>query len=207
MNKTDLKKYIARTAYNVGFGAKKNYASYDIVRNANEYISIISMIIGVLALVSESLNGKFISASLLIAGIVGLYINKFDCDLERYEKIGKNYLRLFNSLTKLYLKANQTNDENDLINIERDVSIIEDEFYRERFSKQVYLSDWVAHYKFFFQYQSDWVVKELNLKFCKDKIPSSFKLILLIFIVFCITFIAYNYHSFFINSLENLFKK
>ena len=89
MNKTDLKKYIARTAYNVGFGAKKNYASYDIVRNANEYISIISMIIGVLALVSESLNGKFISASLLIAGIVGLYINKFDCDLERYEKIGK----------------------------------------------------------------------------------------------------------------------
>jgi hypothetical protein len=97
---------------------------------------------------------------------------------------------------KLYLKANQTNDENDLINIERDVSIIEDEFYRERFSKQVYLSDWVAHYKFFFQYQSDWVVKELNLKFFKDKIPSSFKLILLIFIVFCITFIAYNYHSF-----------
>ena len=86
-------------------------------------------------------------------------------------------------------------------------SIIEDEFYRERFSKQVYLSDWVAHYKFFFQYQSDWVVKELNLKFFKDKIPSSFKLILLIFIVFCITFIAYNYHSFFINSLENLFKK
>ena len=78
MNKTDLKKYIARTAYNVGFGAKKNYASYDIVRNANEYISIISMIIGVLALVSESLKGKIISASLLIAGIVGLYINKFD---------------------------------------------------------------------------------------------------------------------------------
>ena len=85
--------------------------------------------------------------------------------------IGKTYLRLFNSLTKLYLKANQTNNENDLINIEREVSNIEDEFYRERFSKQVYLSDWVAHYKFFFQYQSDWVVKELDLKLFKDKIP------------------------------------
>ena len=35
-----------------------------------------------------------------------------------------------------------------------------------------------------------------ELKLFKDKIPSSFKLILLIFIVFCITFIAYNYHSF-----------
>ena len=56
MNKNNLKRYIAKTAYNVGFGAKKNFASYDIVRNLNQYTSILSMIVAVLALVFEVFN-------------------------------------------------------------------------------------------------------------------------------------------------------
>lgn len=181
MEKSKLKKLIAKTAYNIGFGAKKNFASYDIIRNSNEYISMISMAIGVLALVFDVFNEKIVSAALLIAGIIGLYINKFDYELDNYEKTGVANTKMFNSLTELYYETDEYNT--DLDSIFSRLKLIEEEFYTNQKSKQVYFSDWLAHYKFFYQFQSAWVVSELDLTWWKDKVPNSLKFVIIILIV------------------------
>lgn len=193
MDKNNLKKYIAKTAYNVGFGAKKNFASYDIVRNLNEYISILSMIIAVLALVFEFFNEKSISAILLIFGIIGLYINKFDKEVDDYEKYGNLNLQLYN---KLHLLYNQVESSDEVLreNIIDNVKLIEEEFYKNNKAKQVYLSDWLAHFKFFGQFQSEWIIKELNLKFWKDKIPNSLKIILIIIALIAFVYFISNFN-------------
>lgn len=192
MDKNNLKIYIARTAYNVGFGAKKNFASYDIVRNLNEYISILSMIIAVLALVLEIFNAKIISAILLIFGIIGLYINKFDKNVEDYDKFGTIYLKLYKKLHLIYNKID-TIENSKISDIIQEIESIEEEFYSNNNSKQVYFSDWLAHFKFFYQFQSDWIVKELNLTLWKDKIPNSLKffLIILLMILLAVYFLSF----------------
>lgn len=190
MDKINLKKYIAKTAYNIGFGAKKNLASYDIVRNLNEYISIFSMIIAVLALVFEFFNAKVISAIMLIFGIIGLYINKFDKEIEDYEKFGTLYLKLYNKLQILYNKVD-TIDESKNQALVEEIELIEEEFYKNNNAKQVYFSDWLAHFKFFYQFQTDWIVEELNLKFWKDKLPNSLKFIMFLLIMLIIFYTCY----------------
>ncbi|MGV0956988.1 SLATT domain-containing protein [Empedobacter falsenii] len=191
MNNDKLKNYIAKTAYNIGFGAKKNFASFDIVNNLNEYISILSMIIGVLALVFEIFNAKIISATLLIFGIIGLYINKFDKGVEEYEKYGVLYLKLYNQLHLLY---NEVDASDDILRKEilEEVKHIEEEFYNNNISKQVYFSDLLAHFKFYYQFQTEWIVKELNLTFWKDKIPNSLKVIIILFLIIVLIVIFFS---------------
>lgn len=189
MDKIQLKQYIAKIAYNIGFGAKKNFASYDIIRNANEYISMISMAIGVLALVFETFNEKTISALLLIAGIIGLYISKFESMLDTYDKTGVSNTKHFNELNILYNKVDEINADTDDILLK--VKEIENDFYSTTISKQVYFSGWYAHYKFFYQFQCEWIVKELKLTFWKDKVPNSLKLYLYLMILIVIITILY----------------
>ncbi|MFV0236115.1 SLATT domain-containing protein [Empedobacter stercoris] len=191
MNNDKLKNYIAKTAYNIGFGAKKNFASFDIVNNLNEYISILSMIIGVLALVFEIFNAKIISATLLIFGIIGLYINKFDKGVEEYEKYGVLYLKLYNQLHLLY---NEVDASDDILRkkILEKVKHIEEEFYNNNMSKQVYFSDLLAHFKFYYQFQTEWIVKELNLTFWKDKIPNSLKVIIILFLIIVLIVVCFS---------------
>ncbi|WP_313384570.1 SLATT domain-containing protein [Chishuiella sp.] len=190
MNNDKLKNHIAKTAYNVGFGAKKNFASFDIVNNLNEYISILSMIIGVLALVFEIFNAKVISATLLIFGIIGLYINKFDKGVAEYEKYGVLYLKLYNQLHLLYNKVDASDDilRKEIL---EEVEHIDEEFYNNNISKQVYFSDFLAHFKFYYQFQTEWIVKELNLTFWKDKIPNSLKIIIILFLIIALIIVFF----------------
>ena len=51
MNKSNLLMSIAETGYNVGFGAKKHFATYDIVQKAPGWIAFVSFVVGVSALV------------------------------------------------------------------------------------------------------------------------------------------------------------
>ena len=39
---------------------------------------------------------------------------------------------------------------------------------------QILFSDWYAHYKFFWQYQIDWVDEQKKFKLFRDKLPLSF---------------------------------
>lgn len=39
--------------------------------------------------------------------------------------------------------------------------------------KQIFMSDWYAHYKFFWQHQIDWIDEQKHFKFWRDKVPLS----------------------------------
>lgn len=48
-------------------------------------------------------------------------------------------------------------------------------FYRHTISKQIFGSNWYAHYKFFHEMEKSWLEQELNLSF-KDKSPLSLRI-------------------------------
>ena len=54
MDKNDLLKHIAETGYNVGFGAKLHFATYDIVDKTPGLIGFISTAVGIFSLFIKS---------------------------------------------------------------------------------------------------------------------------------------------------------
>lgn len=56
MNQSELLKQIAESGYNVGYGAKKHFATAEFVDKIPGWISLISLAIGVLALVFPALS-------------------------------------------------------------------------------------------------------------------------------------------------------
>ncbi len=78
MNRADLLKCIAETGYNVGFGAKKHFATYDLVEKSPGWISFISIAFGIYSLAFKELSTSFLSASFTVLGVVGLYVSMYD---------------------------------------------------------------------------------------------------------------------------------
>jgi len=179
MNKRSLLKNIAESGYNVGFGAKKHFATYDIVDKAPGAIGFVSTTFGIYALIYEQLSTKFLSASLVVLGIVGVYISLYDSNKDDYEKVGVLLTQLFNQLRNLY-RSTQNADESLLPQLEQELRNIEDQYYTNSKSKQILFSDWYAHYKFFWQHQIDWVDEQKHFKLFRDKIPLTFSITLLL---------------------------
>lgn len=173
MNKQDLLKHIAETAYNVGFGAKKHFATYDIVEKAPGWIGFSSMAVGVFALFIDCLATKQLSAFFIVLGVAGLYINFYNDTKQSYAQKGTLLTQLFNELKVLYFNV-KASDRLDLSEYERQLSEIESRYYSNCIDKQILFSDWYAHYKFFWQHQIDWVNEQKNFKFWRDKVPLSF---------------------------------
>jgi len=187
MKKDDLLKHIAETAYNVGFGAKKHFATYDIVDKTPGLISFSSMAFGIYALAFNGLSSNFLSASFIILGIIGLYISFYDSKKSNYERVGKELTKLFNELRKLYIHTKSA-DENILPQCEQKLRDIENRYYEVCISKQILFSDWYAHYKFFWQHQIDWVNEQIRFKLLRDKVPLTLLitvLVILIALVLC----------------------
>lgn len=183
MKKEDLLKQIAETGYNVGFGAKKHFATYDIVSKAPSVIGFLSMAIGVFALYIDVLASKHMSGLLIISGVLSLFINLYNGQIEDYNKTGTRLTQLYNELKSLYLslKACKTDD---LVSFSQELERIEKSFYSSCITKQILFSDWYTHYKFFWQHQIEWINEQKNFKFLRDKVPLSFTLfIILVFIV------------------------
>ena len=188
MTKEDLLKQIAESAYNIGFGAKKNLATFDIVDKIPGILNFCALAIGILALVIDELNIKIVSASLIIFGVIGIYISKYDDKKDEYATSGSKIIELFNELKSLYhsvkAKSDDTNFDEDISKMKE----IEDKFYSITIPKQILFSDWYAHYKFFWQWATHikWLESELKLTFWENKIPLSFLVfigvVLLIFI-------------------------
>jgi hypothetical protein len=188
MTKEDLLKQIAESAYNIGFGAKKNLATFDIVDKIPGILNFCALAIGILALVIDELNIKIVSASLIILGVIGIYISKYDDKKDEYATSGSKITEMFNELKSLYhlvkAKSDDTNFDEDISKMKE----IEDKFYSITIPKQILFSDWYAHYKFFWQWATHikWLESELKLTFWENKIPLSFLVfigvVLLIFI-------------------------
>ena len=188
MTKEDLLRQIAESGYNIGFGAKKSFATFDIVDKIPGILNFFALSIGILALAIDALNIKVVSASLIIFGVIGIYISKYDDKKDEYETSGSRITEFFNELKSLYhsvkAKPDDTNFDEDIAKMKE----IENKFYSITISKQILFSDWYAHYKFFWQWATHikWLESELELSFWKNKIPLSFivfiGVVLLIFV-------------------------
>ncbi len=169
MEKAGLLKSIAETGYNVGFGAKKHFATFDIVEKSPGWIGFASTAFGIYGLVYESLSAKLPSASLTLLGVCALYISFYKS--AEYDAIGRKMTQIFNQLRDLY-RAVEGGAEIEASHAR--LRELEKLFYEVAISKQILFSDWFAHYKFFAQQQIDWI--DFQLKFTwKDRIPLSFR--------------------------------
>lgn len=173
MDKESLLKSIAETGYNVGFGAKKHFATYDIVVKAPGLISFVAIAMGIYGLIWEVLAGKVFAGTLAVIGVIGVYILNYDEKKAEYERVGIEMTRLFNRLRDLYRTAKDC-DSAELAVCKDQLEKIENEFYPLAISKQIMFSDWWAHYKFFWQQQIDWIDEQKRFTLFRDKLPLSF---------------------------------
>jgi hypothetical protein len=172
MDRDNLLKTIAETGYNVGFGAKKHFATFDIVQKAPGIIGFLGIAVGIFSLVFDQLAAQLPAATLAVLGVIGLYISLRDSQKADYEAAGKTLTRLYNRLRDL--------SRNVECGAEIDPSLaalhdIENEYYAASISEQILLSDWYAHYKFFAQQQIDWIEKHRTFTL-RDKVPLSIRL-------------------------------
>jgi hypothetical protein len=169
VDKDNLLKSIAEAGYNVGFGAKKHFATYDIADKAPGWIGFISIAVGILSLVVASLSAKLPSAILTISGVTALYINGFVEKKSDYDEAGKSLTQLFNKLRDLYRKVQNGADAEAS---HAELKEIESEYYSTSISNQAAFSDMYAHYKFFAQQQHDWIDEQKKFTW-RDKVPAS----------------------------------
>ncbi|MGE6504259.1 SLATT domain-containing protein [Bacillus wiedmannii] len=183
MNKDALLKELATNGYNVGFGAKKHFATYDIVEKIPVIISVITFMVGLGQLAYPNAPyAQFISLILVIISAFAFYISPYSQDKEKYEEAGVKTTKLFNQLRALYWKV-QISSADNFQEEETQMREIMNEFYAVSMSKQIYGSDWFAHYKFFCQMQIDWIDEQKKFKWYKDKIPKSLVFSILMYIV------------------------
>lgn len=193
MNKESLLKEIAINGYNVGFGAKKNFASYDILIKLPSWVGFITPSIGILQLGYDSLGGnKELSAFLIIVSVAIMYLNCFNAKIDDFNEEGIRLTKLFNSLRLLYFKVKDS-DKEDYNTESIELNEILNEYYSKSITKQVFMSQWYAHYKFFYEMQIDWVDEQLKFKFIKDKIPSSIKIIVSTTVIVILIYAIYEY--------------
>lgn len=186
MKKNDLLAHIASAGYNVGFGAKKTFATFDIVSKIPGWIGIISLAVSILGLYMEEMSSKHIAAVFIILSIGSLYINFYDGDKSKYEEAGKKQTAIFRKIERLYYDA-KSDDEPDSVKHIEQLNILMKEFDETTITKQICGSNWYAHYKFFSEMEKRWIEEQLSLTFWKDKFPNTLKLF--IFIIICTIFI------------------
>jgi hypothetical protein len=190
MNREFLLKHIAEVGYNVGFGAKKHFATYDMVSKLPGLIGLVSAGVGVFGLAYEPTKG--LSAAFAVLGIVAYYISQYEHKREKYNEVGTKLTEHFNEIKKNYLRAKSTSEEESLNAFEQAVDEIEKSANKISLSEQIVFSDWYAHYKFFWQHQIDWIDEELEFRLFKDKLPLSLVLVLVFFLLAIIACVGYS---------------
>ncbi|MGX9935831.1 SLATT domain-containing protein [Advenella kashmirensis] len=173
MKKDQLLKSIADTGYNVGFGGRKHWATYDIVDKIPGLIGFLSTAFGIFALIYENLSEKYLSAAFIIFGLVALYITFYEPEKIKYSTAANKLTTIYNALRDLY-RTVQSDEGDDVSQYVDRLHAIEQEYYAATISKQILFSDWYAHYKFFWQYQIDWVDEQKKFRLFRDKLPLSF---------------------------------
>jgi len=178
MNRAGLLRSVAETGYNVGFGAKKNFATHDIVQKAPGLIGFVSLAVGVLTLIYEPMNSKWIAATLVVLGIASLYVTQYDHNKGAYGEEGERLTSLFYQLRDLYRDVQATADGDDVSIYRERLDALQTEVFSSSQSKQILFSDWYAHYKFFWQHQIEWIDEQKRFTLWRDKIPLSLSLTL-----------------------------
>lgn len=174
MDKDRLLRLIAEKGYDVLFGVKKTFATYDIVSKGPGWIGFVSLAVGVFALIYDPLSAKLPSAILVIAGIASLYISFYRA--EEYERSANNQLSIYNRLKSLYLSVQSGSDP---VVAKTEYDTIDADYYTTTMSKQIFLSGWYAHYKLFAETQIDWLEEQRQFTW-KDKWPVSARITIVV---------------------------
>ncbi|MEW8525254.1 MAG: SLATT domain-containing protein [Candidatus Thiodiazotropha endolucinida] len=182
MKQEELLRAIAEAGYNIGFGAKKHFATYDIIEKAPNWIGFISFAIGVFGLIYNPLSTKIVSAALTVLGVSGLYVALYASHSENYAKAGKDLTRCFDRLKLLYYTTKDASEDTVAINL-KELEEIQDSAREIGVTKQIFPSDWYAHYKFFWQHQIDWIDEQKNFRLFRDKIPLSLSALIALILV------------------------
>ncbi|CAI9411094.1 SLATT domain-containing protein [Lelliottia sp. T2.26D-8] len=190
MQKNDLLNHIASAGYNVGFGAKKTFATFDIVGKLPGWIGIISLAVSIFGLYMDEMSSKHIAAIFIILSIGSLYINFYDGDKINYEKAGKKQTAIFREIERLYYEAKSESDPDSVKYIEQLDNLMRD-FDSTTITKQICGSNWYAHYKFFSEMEKRWIEEQLSLTFWKDKFPNTLKLFLLLLLCVVLFSVCY----------------
>jgi hypothetical protein len=175
MDKAELLKCIAEAGYNIGFGAKKHFATSEIAGKGPGWVGVLSAFCGIFGLLYPPLAGKFASATLVFAGFCAFYMTTYDA--RDYEKAGEDLTAVHINLRNLYrfVKGGGSVDT-----AYAELKALQATAHEQAITKQIFGSDWFAHYKFFGQQQTDWMNEQLHFGFWKDKVPAGFKLSLFI---------------------------
>ena len=186
LDKDSFLKQLANYGYIVGFGAKKNFATYDIVSKVPSGISLIGLFIGVGQLAFPNYNySTELSTVLIIASIIGLTINSYNAEKEIYNQTGQELTVLFNQLQALYFIVKNSSEQTFTTEVQQMNNML-NKYYETSNSHQIFGADWLAHYKFFWQMEKGWIEEQRPFSFWRDMIPLSFMIFLLLVIPFII---------------------
>jgi hypothetical protein len=174
MQKELLLKVIAETGYNVGYGAKKHLATYDIIEKLPNWVTLISGGAAVFALFVPVLEAKWVSATFIVIAFSAVFILLYDRDKQKYHEVGTELTARFHDLRLLYSEVKSQPADADLSSQVARHAAIQDLALRTNLGKQIFLSDWYAHYKFFWQQQTDWLDEQLKFTLLRDKLPLTF---------------------------------
>jgi hypothetical protein len=174
LDKNSLLKSIALKGYDVGFGAKKHFATYDLAAKAPNLFALGTLTAGVIQLafeIEDDIN-KILSVFLIFIGIVTIFINMFTDRKKEYEDAGVKINLIYQDLRNLYFSVQGTNetDKEELERHETEYKRLVGEFNNTGITHQMMFSDWYAHYKFFVQLETDWIEEQRPFKF-RDKVP------------------------------------
>lgn len=192
MTKSDFLKLIAQKAYDVLYGAKLNFSTYEIVVKVPGFLNVISLSVGIFSLVIDYFSNKILSAIVLILAIISLYISKYEEEINSYQETGEKLTIIQNNLKKLYSEVKSKADNERFKDSEemKEYNKLDSEFLLIKQKKQIVFSGWRAHVMIFGQHQIDWIDEQLKFKLWKDKIPATFKLFMWISIVVIIVIIT-----------------
>jgi len=170
MSEQTVNKQIAREYYNVIYGAKLNFASFDTCEKLPSFISFLSLAIGILALSFESFDSKILASFLLIAGVVGLILKPREMQKEKYLDAGIKLTAISKKLELLHSQSSSPEEERRL-----QLGTLQDEHHTILQPTPIFLTSWFAHYKLFSEHNNKWFCTELGLTW-KDKIPLTLRL-------------------------------
>lgn len=193
MNKDLLLKDIAESGYNIGYAAKKHLATYDIVEKAPGWISILSFAFGVLALAVPKFNTNVLAAFLLIVAYAVFYFNSYQDGRLEYAGVGSRLTTFFTTLRSLYYDVRSRDDGANFDDLEERYRELLDESQSIGISKQIFLSDWYAHYKFFWQAERSWLEEKRPFTFWRDKIPLSATIIGIALLIAAVCGLGYSF--------------
>ncbi|MFE9278283.1 SLATT domain-containing protein [Paenibacillus glucanolyticus] len=182
MNRDELLKLIATRGYNVYFGAKKHFATYDIIEKLPRAIALFGLLIGIWQLWKPDFSySQLLSFLLIVFSVYSYTITQYDGEKADYNRVGKQLIQIHNQLHHLYLKVKSSSASN-FPDEEAALNGLMTSYYDTAISKQILLAHTVAHFKFFGESQIAWMDDELNFTFWKDKVPKVYHFILWILV-------------------------